>query len=277
MSIRQASAIDPVPTPDRPQTITAWRRYVPWQGSASRTDMAVMGAILGVVALGLVLRPLKPFLLASHPVTLEFLTGDLTAIGAAAAFARIGEAPLWLVVVAGAAGMVKLDWLTWWTGRQWGGGIIKMFTTSERAQRFAGRATELDPKILRAAVVLAVLPGVPTAVVYAMAVGSDAPGDLPSPRPRRGAPDDRPGRGRRLWARPTRRRPGPACRQIRVGGESDADRGGRGGPVSEATDPTQRVTRSADGASGRLDDSLPLPRINCSPCTCLPRVWRDSR
>ena len=44
-----------------------------------------------------------------------------------------------------------------------------MFTTSERAQRFAGRATELDPKILRAAVVLAVLPGVPTAVVCAMA------------------------------------------------------------------------------------------------------------
>ena len=169
MSIRQASTVDPMPRPDRPQTTTAWRRYVPWQGSASRTDMALMGAILGVVVLGLVLRPLKPFLLASHPVTLEFLTGDLTAIGAAAAFARIGEAPLWLVLLAGAAGMVKLDWLTWWTGRQWGGGIIKMFTTSERAQRFAARATELDPKILRAAVVLAVLPGVPTAVVYAMA------------------------------------------------------------------------------------------------------------
>ena len=100
---------------------------------------------------------------------LGFLTGDLTAIGAAAALARIGEVPLWLVVIAGAVGMVKLDWITWWTGRQWGGGIIKMFTTSERAQRFAGRATELDPKILRAAVVLAVVPGVPTAVVYAMA------------------------------------------------------------------------------------------------------------
>jgi VTT domain len=169
MSIRQASTIDPLPTPDRPQITTAWRRFVPWQGPATRTDMAVMGAILGVVALGLLLRPLKPFLLASRPVTLEFLTGDLTAIGAAAAFARIGEAPLWLVVVAGAAGMVKLDWLTWWTGRRWGGGIIKMFTTSQRAQRFAGRATKLDPKILRAAVVLAVLPGVPTAVVYAMA------------------------------------------------------------------------------------------------------------
>ena len=50
-----------------------------------------------------------------------------------------------------------------------GAGIIRMFTTSPRALRFAGRAAELNPWILRAAVVLAVLPGVPTAVVYAMA------------------------------------------------------------------------------------------------------------
>jgi membrane protein DedA with SNARE-associated domain len=148
---------------------SAWRRLTPWEGSAGRGDLGLMAAILGVVAVGLALRPVKPFLLASHPVLLEFLTGDLTAVGAAAAFARIGEAPLWLVILAGAAGMVKFDWLTWWTGRRWGLGIIKMFTTSERAVRFARRATDLNPWALRAAVVLAVLPGVPTAVVYAMA------------------------------------------------------------------------------------------------------------
>ena len=147
----------------------AWRRFVPWQGRATRVDLALLGAIVGVVALGLALRPVKPFLLASHPVALEFLTGDLVPIGAAAAFARIGDVPLWLVVLAGAIGMVKFDWLTWWTGRQWGEGIIKMFTTSERVLRFAGRATELAPWILRLAVLLAVLPGLPTAVVYAMA------------------------------------------------------------------------------------------------------------
>ena len=169
MSAAPTRTIDPDPIPGQPRTTTRWRRFIPWQGPATRVDVALIGAILAVVALGLVLRPLKPFLLATHPVALEFLTGDLTAIGAAAAFARIGEAPLWLVVVAGAVGMVKLDWLTWWTGRQWGGGIIRMFTTSERAQRFAARATELNPWILRTAVVLAVLPGVPTAVVYAMA------------------------------------------------------------------------------------------------------------
>ncbi|MEI8409258.1 MULTISPECIES: DedA family protein [unclassified Kribbella] len=142
---------------------------MPWQGRATRTDLALLGAILGVVAIGLALRPLKPFLVASHPVALAFLTGDLVAIGAAAAFARVGDAPVWLVVLAGAIGMVKFDWLTWWTGRQWGEGIIRMFTTSERVLRFAGRTTELNPWIIRAAVLFAVLPGVPTAVVYAMA------------------------------------------------------------------------------------------------------------
>jgi membrane protein DedA with SNARE-associated domain len=161
--------VDPDPIHDQPPRRTRWRRFTPWQRPATRVDVALMAAILAVVALGIALRPLKPFLLASHPVVLEFLTGDPTAIGAAAAFARIGEAPLWLVVVAGAAGMVKLDWLTWWTGRHWGAGIIRMSTASERAQRFAARATQLNPWILRTAVVLAVLPGVPTAVVYAMA------------------------------------------------------------------------------------------------------------
>ncbi len=126
-----------------------WRRFLPCQGQAARTDLALMGATLGVVAFGLALRPRKPFLLASHPVALEFLTG----IGAAAAaFARIGEASLWLVVVAGAVGMVMFAWLTWWTGRQWGGGIVRMFTTSERVPRLAARATGLKPWIIRTAV-----------------------------------------------------------------------------------------------------------------------------
>jgi len=51
-----------------------------------------------------VIRPLNPFLVAEHPVLLEFVSGDLLAIGAGAAFARVGEAPLWLVVVAGPSG-----------------------------------------------------------------------------------------------------------------------------------------------------------------------------
>lgn len=155
--------------PNRLTTVLWPRRYVPWSGRATRADVILMSSFAGVVALGLATRPLKPYLLASHPVLLELLTGDLITIGAGAAFARIGEAALWLVVLAGAVGMVKFDWLMWWAGRRWGVGIIRMFTTDERAQRFAARATELNPWMLRAAVVFAVLPGLPTPVVYSMA------------------------------------------------------------------------------------------------------------
>lgn len=145
------------------------RRWVPWPGRATRVDVALMVLISAVVGFGLALRPLTPFLLAEHPLLLGFLTGDLVAVGAGAAFARIGEAPLWLVVVAGAGGMVKFDVLVWWAGRRWGAGIIRMFTTSRRVQRSAAAVTARNPWLLRLAVVLAVLPGVPTAVVYAAA------------------------------------------------------------------------------------------------------------
>jgi membrane protein DedA with SNARE-associated domain len=145
------------------------RRWVPWSGQASRTDRALIAALLAVAAISLVLRPLKPFLIASHPVLLEFLSGDLLAVGTAAAFARIGEVPLWLVVAAGVLGMVKFDWLAWWAGRQWGAGIIGLLTASPRVRRWAQRGRDADPRIIRAAVVLAMLPGVPTAVVFALA------------------------------------------------------------------------------------------------------------
>ena len=147
----------------------AWRRFVPWSGRASRADLALIAAILGVVAFGIALRPVKPFLIARHPVLLEFLSGDLSAVGVAAAFARVGEVPLWIVVAAGALGIVKFDAIAWWAGRRWGHGIIAMFTTSERVKQWATRGRDVRPSVIGAAVVLATLPGVPTAVIYALA------------------------------------------------------------------------------------------------------------
>ena len=144
-------------------------RYKPWRGRATRTDKLLMGAFTALVLFGFATKPLKPFLLASHPVALEVLSGDLIPIGAAAAFARIGETSIWLVLAAGAIGMVKFDWLMWWAGREWGEGILRMFTTTERAERLAARAAELSPWVVGLAVAAAVLPGIPTPIVYAMA------------------------------------------------------------------------------------------------------------
>ncbi|WP_217428073.1 DedA family protein [Microlunatus speluncae] len=154
---------------DRTGPITSWRQVLPWQGKATRLDKALLITMGALILYGFATIPLKPFLLASHPILLEFMTGGYAAIGAAAAFARIGDLPLWLVVVAGVVGMIKFDWLFWWTGRQWGRGIVNLFANGERAKKLAGRAHELNPWIVRAAVVGAMLPGIPAALVFAIA------------------------------------------------------------------------------------------------------------
>ncbi|HEU5486720.1 MAG TPA: VTT domain-containing protein [Microlunatus sp.] len=122
-----------------------------------------------VVAFGGALRVFRPFLIASHPVLLEFLDGGFAAIGAGAAFARIGEVPLWLVMLAGAAGMAKFNWLTWWAGRRWGRGLLGFFMTTERAASYAERFESAPRWVLCLAVVIAPLPGAPGAVVCALA------------------------------------------------------------------------------------------------------------
>jgi membrane protein DedA with SNARE-associated domain len=144
-------------------------RFRPWQGGATRTDLALTGAFAAVVLLGFAVRPLKPFLIASHPVALQLLSGDLLATGAAAAFARVGEVPLWLVIVAGAIGMAKFDWLVWWAGRRWREGMIRMVASPQQARRWAVRAANLNPWVVRVAVFAAVLPGIPAPVIYALA------------------------------------------------------------------------------------------------------------
>ncbi|MCC2593937.1 VTT domain-containing protein [Tessaracoccus sp. OS52] len=145
------------------------RRLAPWTGPPTAADKLLLGAILAVVVFGMALRPAKPFLIAERPVLLEFLSGDLVVVGAAAAFARIGEAPLWLVVVAGAVGLVKFDVLTWWAGRRWGEGIIAMLSTPGQAAAWTRRLDRTRPWVISLAVALAMLPGVPTAVVFAVA------------------------------------------------------------------------------------------------------------
>jgi membrane protein DedA with SNARE-associated domain len=146
-----------------------WREVLPWEGKASFTDKALMWAIAGVMVLLLALLPFRPYMIASSPVVLEFLTGSKAAIGAAAAFARIGEIPLWLVVFAGTVGMAKFDFLFWWTGRQWGHRIVRLFAPGDKAQRFAEWAQRSNPWLIRAAVLCAGLPGIPSALVYALA------------------------------------------------------------------------------------------------------------
>lgn len=163
------TATETEPTAQKPDTPQTWRDVLPWEGKPSRGDKVLLGSMLGITAFYLAMLPVKPFLIASHPILLEFVTGSKAAVGAGAAYARIGEAPLWLVIVAGVVGAAKFDWLFWLMGRRWGHRVVRMFAPNDRARRLVDKAEQLPRWVGPLAVFLGVLPGIPAGMAYAFA------------------------------------------------------------------------------------------------------------
>ncbi|WP_433801630.1 DedA family protein [Actinomycetospora sp. CA-084318] len=176
-----ASGEDTGPAPRRsrwrreysPEEIEAakaqWRDMRPWESPMPRADKILLGCLVGALVLGLATLPIRPFLLASHPTLLAAVTGSSSAIGAGSAFARIGQADLWLVIVAGIVGKAKFDWLWWWAGRRWGAKGVKLFVPTDRAQRFVERVRSWPMWAMFLLVVAAALPGIPSVLVYLLA------------------------------------------------------------------------------------------------------------
>ena len=147
----------------------ALREIVPWSSPMTRTDKILIACIVtgGLLVLGSF--PLRPLLIADHPVGLSALTGGLPTIAAGAAFARIGEANLWLVVFAGIFGMINLDWLFWLAGRTCGPKAVSFFTPGRYATKFAARMEKVPGWVVCLLVVLAFLPGIPKLLVHLFA------------------------------------------------------------------------------------------------------------
>ncbi len=146
-----------------------WRDMRPWDSPMARADKVLISTTLAVVVLMLLSFPVRPFLIATHPVALSAVTGSLSAVGAAAAFARVGGTDLWLVMAAGVFGMIKFDWLFWWAGRRWGEKGVRFFTPPGRAQRFVARVRSWPRWTTGLVVVAAALPGVPSAPLFLLA------------------------------------------------------------------------------------------------------------
>lgn len=146
-----------------------WRDAMPWDHPMSRGDKVLVFSTLGIMAVMLASMPVRPFLLASHPIALSAVTGSLSAIGAGAAFARIGEGQLWLVVAAGVFGMIKFDWLFWLAGRRWGAKIIELFAPGDFAKRLVARVRSWPAWAMPLVVMAAALPGIPAPAVFAVA------------------------------------------------------------------------------------------------------------
>ena len=164
-----ATPADDEATPPSADEQDPWARLKPWQGRATRTDKALLFVIFGVPFVYLALLPFRPWMLVNAPVLQEFINGAKTAVVAAAAYARIGEIPLWVVIVVGVVGMAKLDWAFWLAGRRWGDGILRLFAQDERQLRRIQRLKEIPSWALFGMTLLGRCPGVPGTLVYLVA------------------------------------------------------------------------------------------------------------
>ncbi|MDT8915144.1 VTT domain-containing protein [Amycolatopsis sp. PS_44_ISF1] len=146
-----------------------WQELRPWDSPMAWADKVLIGTMVAAIVLAVVSLPLRPFLLGSHPVATAAVTGSSSAIGAGAAFARLGQAELWVVIAAGIIGKIKFDWLYWWAGRRWGGKGVRFFVPTDRAQRLVPRLRSWPAWGKFLLVIAASVPGVPSILTFLLA------------------------------------------------------------------------------------------------------------
>jgi membrane protein DedA with SNARE-associated domain len=148
----------------------ATSRWVPWDRTPRRDDLICWYALAGMAVFYSAMWPLRPILIGSNPVLLEFLTGSKESILAAGAFAAVGSVPLVLVVLAAVVGMMKFDAIVWWAGTLWGEAVVGKFARRSRvAMWFARKAGSLGPKVMWPAVAMAPWTPIPSSLIYAAA------------------------------------------------------------------------------------------------------------
>lgn len=143
---------------------------VPWEGRAQRADMICLLGITFSGIYALALLPAVPSLVGSHPLLLELIRGSMTSMITMGALARVGEASLFVAVVAGIPATMMFDWLYWWAGRRWGPRAVHMMLGNHpKAARRMARLERIVERLGWLAVVLAYFLPVPNALVYAAA------------------------------------------------------------------------------------------------------------
>jgi len=139
---------------------------MPWQGKPGRADLVCWIGIAVVGVYGLIMLPLRAYLVVANPVLQAALTGSRSAL----VVLGVTDNPLWgLGLVLGILSIVKFDWIYFLAGRLWGRGLIELMGgRSKRAARNADRAERLARRWGVPAVLLTYLPiPIPAAVIYA--------------------------------------------------------------------------------------------------------------
>ncbi len=159
LSAQQAPARDPWDDP-----------RLPWTGRPRRVDILCWAGITLSGMYYLALLPFRAALVGTHPVLLELLNGSTEAIISAAAFARVGQGSLAVVLLAAIPGLMKFDLIYWWAGRLWGERIILLFSGRRKhGPKFIARVHRWGRWFTWPAVVITPFLPLPNAIVYAVA------------------------------------------------------------------------------------------------------------
>jgi membrane-associated protein len=144
----------------------------PWQGRPERADWIIFAGITLGGLLPLLLLPLVPALVSSHPALLELLRGSTASIINMGARARIGETSLVLAVVLAVPSLMMFDWAFWWAGRRWGDSVFVWLLggASPKTEQRLARLHRIERRVGPFAVVFAYVLPIPSALIYA-AVG----------------------------------------------------------------------------------------------------------
>ena len=128
-----------------------------------------MAGIAAKTVFALAVLPLVPSLLGTHPVLLEALRGSTSAMASGGAFARVGEAPLVLAILAPLPTLLFATPFFWWAGRLWGPKAAATLAGGHpSAEKWAQRSgAHLDR--FGDSVALAPFLPIPSALIYAAA------------------------------------------------------------------------------------------------------------
>src|SRR5215468_11885247 len=166
----QAAERAPAAAAAAPEKADRWDDpRLPWHGKPRAADICCW---LAIVVSGLfywLLLPLRVSLIGTHPVVAELLNGSTESIISAAAFARVGDGTLAVVLLAAIPGLMKFDALYWWAGRLWGERFIMVLPGSRRVAGHMARVQRAGRKFTWPAVVVSSFLPVPRAIIFALA------------------------------------------------------------------------------------------------------------
>jgi membrane-associated protein len=139
---------------------------LPWLGKPRAADILCWAGIVLSGVFFWALLPLRVSLVGTHPVVAELLNGSTESIISAAAFARVGQGALAVVLLAAIPGLMKFDILYWWAGRLWGERFIVALPGSRRVAKYLGRVQRAGPRFTWPAMVLSSFLPIPRAIIF---------------------------------------------------------------------------------------------------------------